>query len=102
MGKIDLQPLPGYALVRLPKKYESGLSVEKEKYSTNSSGVLLAMTHSTSTAGNVHVDQDYISVYEQFKDMTVYFTPFEDGDEIKLNDDEYVFIPIEKLRGGKL
>jgi len=91
----NLQPLPGYALVRLPKKYESGLSVEKEKYSTNSSGMLLEMTHSTSAAGNVYM-------YEQFKGMTVYFTPFEDGDVIKLNEDEYVFVPIEKLRGGKL
>ena len=102
MGKIDLQPLPGYALAQLPKKYESGLSVEKEKYSTNSSGTLVSVRHSNASMNNVYIDTDAVSVYEQYIGSTVYFTPFEDGDVIKLNEDEYVFVPIEKLRGGKL
>lgn len=102
MGKIGLQPLPGYALVRLPKKYESGLSVEKEKYSTNSSGVLITLRHTKQSYDRVIFDTDPLSVYYRFKGMIVYFTPFEDGDVIKLNEDEYVFVPIEKLRGGKL
>jgi len=31
----------------------------------------------------------------------VYFTPYEDGEVVKLEDKEYVFVPVKSLRGVK-
>lgn len=97
----SLMPLPGYALVRLSKKYESGLSVEKEKYATNSQGVLVSYQHSKESIDRVPMDIDYVALYDRMIEKTVYFTPFEDGEIIKYDGAEYVFVPVEQLRGGK-
>ena len=97
----SLMPLPGYALVRLSKKYESGLSVEKEKYATNSQGVLVSYQHSKESIERVPMSIDNVSLYDGMLKKTVYFTPFEDGDVVKHDGAEYVFVPIEQLRGGK-
>lgn len=97
----SLIPLPGYALVRLSKKYESGLSVEKEKYATNSQGVLQSYRHSQKSLEQVPMNTDAISLYDSLIKSTVYFTPFEDGEIIKYDGAEYVFVPLEQLRGGK-
>ena len=102
MGKIGLQPLPGYALVRLSKKYESGLSVEKEKYATNSRGELVKFIYNYNvTDENANHAKQLIKFYGDYVGHTVYFTPFEDGDVVKHDGAEYVFVPIEQLRGGK-
>ena len=97
----SLMPLPGYALVRLSKKYESGLSVEKEKYATNSQGVLVSYQHSKESIERVPMSIDNVSLYDGMLKKTVYFTPFEDGEIIKYDGAEYVFVPVEQLRGGK-
>lgn len=119
MKSIPLKVLPNYALIQLEKKYESGLISDREKYSTNSSGILLdyliALTdlplsiNSLDNTHNLDLDLDTASVldhltsiYEDLKGKTVYFTPFEDGDIIKIEDTEYVFVPIKALRGGKV
>lgn len=94
MGNNDLQPFPGYALVRLPKKYESGLSVEKEKYSTNSSGTLVDMQLADDSPLFAYDIQNWFN-------RTIYFTPFEDGDVIKHDGIEYVFVPTGQIRGVK-
>lgn len=96
-----LQPLPNFALVELEQKYQSGLVSDREKYSTNSSGVLRKVSI-LSTPAHSHIQlEDYSEYYHSFINQTVYFTPFEDGDIIKHEDKEYVFIPISALRGGK-
>ena len=102
MVNESLIPLPGYALVRLSKKYESGLSVEKEKYATNSQGVLVSYQHSKESIDRVPLTyKDNVSLYDGMLKKTVYFTPFEDGEIIKYDGAEYVFVPVEQLRGGK-
>lgn len=94
MSTIKLKALPNYALIQLPKKYESGLMADKDKYSTNSTGILIQICIPD------NFPERELALYKTFKDKTVYFTPFEDGEEIKLDDKEYVFIPISALRGG--
>lgn len=117
MKSIPLKVLPNYALIQLEKKYESGLISDREKYSTNSSGILLDylidltdlplsiksldITHSSELDTASVLDQ-LVNIYEDLKGKTVYFTPFEDGDIIKIEDTEYVFVPIKALRGGKV
>lgn len=117
MKNIPLKVLPNYALIQLEKKYESGLISDREKYSTNSSGILLDylidltdlplsiksldITHNSELDTASVLDQ-LVSIYEDLKGKTVYFTPFEDGDIIKIEDTEYVFVPIKALRGGKV
>lgn len=100
MSSQKLKTLPGYALIQLHKKYESGLVADKDKYSTNSSGMLVNFTM-ISPPDNSRVSLEEISKeYADLMFKTVYFTPYEDGDVIKLDDKEYVFIPISALRGG--
>ena len=102
MTKLPLTTLPGYALVQLEKKYQSGLTSDREKYSTNSSGTLIDLTISADAYPEYFPVEDLLQHYQQFTGKTVYFTPYEDGDIIKIEDTEYVFVPIKALRGGKV
>lgn len=86
-----LEPLPGYALVELPKRYESGLETEKEKYEARSQGALIGMDLT---------GIDDTKKYTKLFGSTVFFTAFEDGEIINYNGDEYVFVPITALRGS--
>lgn len=90
---MELKPLPGYALVRLKEKYESGLSTEKEKYAERSEGVLVQIAVSPSD------EQGFW--YEGNVNSTVYFAPYTDGEPVKHEGSEYVFLPIKELRGVK-
>lgn len=92
--ELSIRPLPGFALIELEKKY-GGLSVDKEKFGTNSSGILRNMT-AVSMDSNVF---DFIIAEAQGK--TVYFTPYEDGDVVEHEGKNYVFVKIEHLRGVK-
>lgn len=90
-----LQALPGYALIELPVKYESGLATEKEKYATRSEGRLLDMM--------VTVDRteynEHKKAYTAAIGQRVFFAAFEDGEPILHDGKEYVFVPVDKLRG---
>lgn len=93
-----LKALPGFALIELPQKYESGLTTEKEKYAMRHEGVL---------RDAIYINDDEVQAEElaEFYDpafgCTVYFAPFEDGEVIKHEDKEYVFVPVKSLRGVK-
>ena len=87
-----LKPLPGFALVELPKKYESGLTTEKEKYALRSDGKLIEVAWLAGDPYDSHIAAE---------GNTVYFTPYEDGEVIKHEDKEYVFVPVKSLRGVK-
>lgn len=93
-----LTPMPGFALIKLNKKYASGLSTDREKYAMNSTGELISVTFddefNTSNINSMTVIRNGIS-------KIVYFTPFEDGDIIKLDGEEFVFVPIKQIRGVK-
>ena len=95
-----LKPLPGFALIELPKKYESGLTTEKEKYASRSEGILREAVYIIGQ-DDMMQPEDYEQTYGQAKDQTVYFAPYEDGESIKHEDKEYVFVPVKSLRGVK-
>ena len=101
MKNIPLKVLPGYALIQIAEKYQSGLVADRDKYSTNSSGVLLAYTLDIPKEYSSQLDE-YSEEIVQLLNKTVYFTPYEDGDIIKIEDTEYVFVPVKALRGGKV
>lgn len=95
-----LKPLPGYALVRLKEKYESGLSTEKEKYAERTEGtlvefVLVADEHNVNAVDELH------DVYKNAIGCEVYFAPYTDGEPVKHDGHEYVFLPMKELRGVK-
>lgn len=99
---MQLKPLPGYALVRLKEKYESGLSTEKEKYAERSEGVLVEMAYVMSeTLPDTFTQHDFEQTYGKGQGNTVYFAPYTEGEPIKHDGHEYVFIPIKELRGMK-
>ena len=89
----SLKPLPGYALVRLGSQYKSGLSTEKEKYSTNTSGTLISVEFT--------LEAEVPKLTIESIGKTVYFAGFQDGEPVTDNGDEYVFVPITELRGVK-
>lgn len=95
-----LKALPGYALIELPKKYESGLTTEKEKYAIRSEGTLIDILI---VAGDFKgcTAEELKEIYDPAKDKTVYFAAFEDGEEVKYDGKEYVFVPVKSLRGVK-
>lgn len=93
-----LKPLPGYALVKLKQQYESGLSAEKEKYAERSEGTLI------DSIVIVENDNHDLAVYlsEQLQaGSIVYFAPYTEGEPVKYEGEEYVFLPIKELRGIK-
>ena len=96
-----LKALPGFALIELPKKYESGLTTEKEKYASRSEGVLRDAIYFIGEDDVTLAAEDYDRTYGKAKDHTVYFAPYEDGESIKHEDKEYVFVPVKSLRGVK-
>lgn len=102
MKNIPLKVLPGYALIQIAEKYQSGLIADRDKYSTNSSGTLLDLTISADAYPEHFPVEELLQHYQQFTGKTVYFTPYEDGDIIKIEDTEYVFVPVKALRGGKV
>ena len=87
-----LRPLPGYALVRLKEKYESGLSTEKEKYAERSEGELVAVGWVAGDPYDSHIAAE---------GKTVYFAPYTEGEPVKHDGHEYVYLPIKELRGVK-
>lgn len=91
--ETTLKPLPGYALVKLGNQYKSGLSTEKEKYSTNTSGTLMSVGFTLET------EVPKLAIESIGK--TVYFAGFQDGEPVTDNGDEYVFVPLTELRGVK-
>lgn len=97
---MELKPLPGYALVRLKQKYESGLSTEKEKYAERSEGTLVDILFVLDT-DTQFTAEDFKRTYAAARNQTVYFAPFTDGEPVKHEGEEYVFLPIKELRGVK-
>lgn len=95
-----LKPLPGFALIELPKKYESGLTTEKEKYELRSEGILIDYSADMVADGTGSVLPTG-EAYRGLQGSTVYFAPFEDGEIVKHEDKEYVFVPVKSLRGVK-
>ena len=95
----SLKPLPGYALVALDKQYQSGLSTEKEKYSTNTSGTLVSvgLIKDFDTAAEKLIAETTLESVGK----TVYFASFQDGEPVCDNGFEYVFVPISEIRGVK-
>ena len=89
---MQLKPLPGYALVRLKEKYESGLSTEKEKYAERSEGTLVSVAWLAGDPYDSHIAAE---------GNTVYFAPYTEGEPIKHDGEEYVFLPLKELRGVK-
>lgn len=97
-----LKPLPGYALVRLKEKYESGLSTEKEKYAERTEGTLIELAFVMGeTMPDTFTEYDFAETYGKGQDNTVYFAPYTDGEPVKYDGSEYVFLPIKELRGIK-
>lgn len=92
---MKLKPLPGYALVKIEEKYSSGLSSERQKYEQRSCGTLISFK----SAEDTPVASTYS--YDIAIGKTVYFEPFNDGEPVKLDGEEYVFLPLNQLRGVK-
>lgn len=92
---MKLKPLPGYALVKIEEKYSSGLSSERQKYEQRSCGTLISFKSGEDTPVTS------IYQYDTAVDKTVYFEPFNDGEPVRLDSEEYVFLPLNQLRGVK-
>ena len=89
-----LIPAPGYALVRVRGQYKSGLSFEKEKYSTNTRGTLIGVNFRSDD------DEESRKLLDYLGDL-VFFDGFQDGEAIKEDDGEYIFVPVKEIRGVK-
>nr|DAT46587.1 MAG TPA: 10 kDa chaperonin [Caudoviricetes sp.] len=83
---MNLEPLPGYALIKLNNEYQSGLTVEKDTFARRTQGRLIAK------------NETGVPVWNE-ENTIVYFAPYEDGDPIKYLDNEYVFVKLTELRG---
>lgn len=81
-----LKPTTGYALVQLADMYDSGLSVEKEKYDSIDRGILVSC---------LGEDVEY-----QPGNM-VYFKEYECTKPIEHDGKSYIFVPLDKIMGYK-
>ena len=98
---MQLKPLPGYALVKLKQKYESGLSTEKEKYAERSEGTLVDFIIQVTPENELGISE-LIEHYQNYRGQEVYFAPYTEGEPVKHDGAEYVFLPIKELRGVKI
>ena len=83
---MNLEPLPGYALIKLNSEYQSGLTIEKDTFARRTQGRLIAK------------NETGVPVWNE-ENTIVYFAPYKDGDPIKYLDNEYVFVKLTELRG---
>lgn len=95
-----LKALPGFALIELPKKYESGIITDKEKYAIRSEGTLIDYIL-VGDQYNQYALEELAEIYESSKGKTVYFAAYQDGEVVKHENKEYVFVPLKELRGAE-
>lgn len=87
---MPLSPAPNYALVQV-QRLKSGLTAEKERFGTNTRGLLLDAF--------VVGDDELKERIGSWLNKEVIMSPYSDGDPITIDGKDYVLVSVNELRG---
>ena len=93
----QLHVMPGFCLVEVTNKYGSILSISQGEHGSHTSGVLKA----------VYVHEDGVATEKEdtlskFLGNKIYFTKYNDSEEIEVDDKTFIFVPVDAVNGGAL
>nr|DAX51171.1 MAG TPA: hypothetical protein [Caudoviricetes sp.] len=93
----QLHVMPGFCLVEVTNKYGSSLSISQGDHGSHTSGTLKAVyIHENGTATEKE------ATLSKFLGSKIYFTKYNDSEEIELDDKTFIFVPVDAVNGGSL
>lgn len=92
-----LYVMPGFCLVEVTNKYGSSLSISQGEHGSHTSGTLKA----------VYIHQDGVATDKEetlskFLGSKIYFTKYNDSEEIEVDGKVFIFVPVDAVNGGSL
>lgn len=93
----QLHVMPGFCLVEVTNKYGSSLSISQGDHGSHTSGTLKAIyIHENSTATEKE------ATLSKFLGSKIYFTKYNDSEEIEVDGKMFIFVPVDAVNGGSL
>lgn len=93
----QLHVMPGFCLVEVTNKYGSSLSISQGDHGSHTSGTLKAVyIHENSTATEKE------ATLSKFLGNKIYFTKYNDSEEIEVDGKVFIFVPVDAVNGGSL
>lgn len=93
----QLHVMPGFCLVEVTNKYGSSLSISQGDHGSHTSGTLKAVyIHESGTATEKE------ATLSRFLGDKIYFTKYNDSEEIEVDGKTFIFVPVDAVNGGSL
>lgn len=93
----QLHVMPGFCLVEVTNKYGSSLSISQGEHGSHTSGTLKAVYI---RPGNVGTEKE--QTLSRFLGNKIYFTKYNDSEEIEVDGKVFIFVPVDAVNGGSL
>ena len=93
----QLHVMPGFCLVEVTNKYGSSLSISQGEHGSHTSGILKAVYI---RPGNVGTEKE--QTLSRFLGNKIYFTKYNDSEEIEVDGKMFIFVPVDAVNGGSL
>lgn len=93
----QLHVMPGFCLVEVTNKYGSSLSISQGEHGSHTSGTLKAIYV---RSGNTGTDKE--ETLSRFLGNKIYFTKYNDSEEIEVDGKMFIFVPVDAVNGGSL
>lgn len=93
----QLHVMPGFCLVEVTNKYGSSLSISQGEHGSHTSGTLKAVYV---RSGNTGTDKE--RALSRFLGNKIYFTKYNDSEEIEVDGKTFIFVPVDAVNGGSL
>lgn len=93
----QLHVMPGFCLVEVTNKYGSSLSISQGEHGSHTSGTLKAVYI---RPGNVGTEKE--QTLSRFLGNKIYFTKYNDSEEIEVDGKMFIFVPVDAVNGGSL
>lgn len=93
----QLHVMPGFCLVEVTNKYGSSLSISQGEHGSHTSGTLKSVyIHESGVATEKE------AALSKFLGNKIYFTKYNDSEEIEVDGKTFIFVPIDAVNGGSL
>lgn len=93
----QLHVMPGFCLVEVTNKYGSSLSISQGEHGSHTSGTLKAVyIHESGVATEKE------ATLSKFLGDKIYFTKYNDSEEIEIDGKTFIFVPVDAVNGGVL
>lgn len=93
----ELHVMPGFCLVEVTNKYGSSLSISQGEHGSHTSGTLKSVyIHESGVATEKE------ATLSKFLGNKIYFTKYNDSEEIEVDGKMFIFIPVDAVNGGSL